>query len=46
MNQRTSLISGGLRRPNWINRLCNQVAVFEEAETRSPNGEVGETRSG
>ena len=39
MNQRTSLISGGLRRPNWINRLCNQVAVFVRDRSGSMAGQ-------
>ncbi len=28
MNRQQTLISGGLRRPFWINRLCNQVAIL------------------
>ena len=38
MNQQT-LISGGLRRPNWINRLCKQVAVIVRDRCGSMGGQ-------
>jgi uncharacterized protein YegL len=39
MNQRHSLISGGLRRPNWVNRLCHQKAVFVRDRSGSMSGQ-------
>jgi uncharacterized protein YegL len=39
MNQYQSLISGSLRRPAWVNRLCHQVAVFVRDRSGSMAGD-------